>query len=64
MVDKVYNKYILISGGAGFLGQQYANYLLQKNFGVIILDKNITSIKKSKFFYKKKNIIFKSRYNF
>lgn len=60
MVDKVYKNYILISGGAGFLGQQYANYLLQKNFSVIILDKNITSIKKSKFFYKKKILFLKA----
>jgi NAD(P)-dependent dehydrogenase (short-subunit alcohol dehydrogenase family) len=54
MVVKHYKKNILISGGSGFLGQNYTRYLLSKSHRVISIDKNI---KKLKIFQNDKNFL-------
>ena len=40
------NNYILITGGAGFIGSTVANYLLNRKYKILILD-NLSSGKKS-----------------
>ena len=46
MVDKFFDKVIIITGAAGFLGSHYCNYLAKKNNLVIAVDKNKKGLKK------------------
>ena len=39
---------VLITGAAGLLGPQHATALIEKNFNVILFDKNLESLKKVK----------------
>ena len=39
---------VLITGAAGLLGPQHATALIEKNFNVILIDKNLESLKKVK----------------
>ena len=39
---------VLITGAAGLLGSQHAAALIEKNFNVILIDKNLESLKKVK----------------
>lgn len=54
MVAKLYNKNILISGGAGFLGSYYIEYFLKKGCKVVAIDKKTLNIEK----FKSKNFLF------
>jgi NAD(P)-dependent dehydrogenase (short-subunit alcohol dehydrogenase family) len=47
---------ILISGAAGFLGKNYTEYLLKKNYKIIAVDNNLPALKK----LKKDNLKFKN----
>ena len=49
----------LVSGGAGFIGSALCEYLLKKNFKIVVLDnlstgniKNLSNLKKKNYFYK------------
>ena len=39
---------VLITGAAGLLGPQHAAALIEKNFSVVLIDKNLKSLKKVK----------------
>ena len=39
---------VLITGAAGLLGPQHAAALIEKNFNVVLIDKNLESLKKVK----------------
>ncbi len=52
-------KKILITGGFGLLGINLVNFLLKKNYKIIILDYKKTTSKK-KFFIKSKNLVFEN----
>lgn len=39
MVDKVYKQNILLTGGAGFLGNEFVKHLVKKKYNVFIFDK-------------------------
>ena len=47
-MGKVYNMNVLISGAAGFLGQNYVKYLLNKKNVIIAIDKNNAALLKLK----------------
>ena len=39
MVDKAYKRNVVLTGGAGFLGKEFARHLIKKNYNVYIFDK-------------------------
>jgi len=39
---------VLITGAAGLLGPQHAEALIEKNFNIVLIDKNFESLKKIK----------------
>ena len=55
---------VLITGAAGLLGPQHAAALIEKNFNVVLIDRNFESLKKVKkkliSKYKKTKIIISS----
>ena len=60
MLNKIFNiknKIIIISGGAGLLGSQFASTFSQNGAIPIILDNNLNTLSKLKTKFKKKSLI-------